>query len=141
MNSTATLLGHVELTWPDPARDTLERVYVRQLPVKDYPRLQQLIAQGDECRLVEFYCGKPDGWAETLRPDTHTQIIEAAEELNRDFFSRWEARQRARQQAMQQQALESSSLLEKLPKDVVDRLLEKITGSPSSSPTAQPPAA
>jgi len=71
-----------------------EEVKVKQLAVKDYPRLLEL--QGDEVELVAFYCGKERAWAEGLAPAYHEKVIAEGERLNGDFFGRWFQRQTGR---------------------------------------------
>jgi hypothetical protein len=116
-----TLMGGKEITVT--RRDgSAESVWVRQLPIEDYPKL--LLLLDDELGQVELYClvavgglrsageaqaggsrpaeqeqnwaAVPAGWAKTLRPESHELVINTAEGLNRDFFSRWMRRRMGR---------------------------------------------
>lgn len=66
-------------------------VFVRQIPVKDFPAA--FAAYGDELRLAELYCAQPRGWAETLTPASFTRIITEGERVNADFFAYCSRRQ------------------------------------------------
>lgn len=71
-----------------------EEVKIRQLPIRalvgQWARLQ-----GDEAGLVELYCDKEEGWADTILPDDHDEIVKIGGELNRPRFARWAVDRRA----------------------------------------------
>jgi hypothetical protein len=66
---------------------TYECVKVLQLPVRQFNAL--LTVQDDECKLVELYTGKPEGWADTLSVESFEAIITEGERVNADPFGRW----------------------------------------------------
>lgn len=116
MNNT-TLLGEKQhsVTLLDGNTET---VTVRQLPVRELPKY--LEAQDNELRMIELVCKKPADWPDKLTPDSHESLVNAIEEVNADFFSRWVARQMARQ--------------EKLMPGIVERRLAGLSPSPSGAP-------
>jgi len=89
----ATVLGALELEVVRLDGST-ERVSVKQMPIKDYPRILELV--DDELGLAALYCGKDKAWAEGLTPASYEAVIENADKLNADFFSRWVARRLGR---------------------------------------------
>lgn len=102
-----TLLGgtRADVTLLD---GSVETITVRQLPVRDLPRLLQASAQADESAMAELYCAKPAGWADTLTRESHERIIAEGERLNADFFARWLQRKTRREETLfpgQQEAL------------------------------------
>lgn len=93
---------------------TTEEIRIRQLPVDEYLKLMELLA--DEQGQIELYCLRqqplspalspsdgarekqpreqewevvPKGWARGLTVESHMAVIEQAEALNGDFFDRW----------------------------------------------------
>lgn len=81
-----------------------ERVRVLQLPVAKYPELAAALV--DEGRQLEIYCGQPTGWAATLAPGSHNELMETAERLNRDFFDAWLRRRMAKVELVRPGAVE-----------------------------------
>ncbi len=73
---------------------TKEEVKVRQLPIRLLAD-QWARSQGDEAKLVELYCDKPEGWDDNLLPESHVEIIDIGSELNRPMFARWTESRRA----------------------------------------------
>lgn len=71
-----------------------EKVFVRQLPIKDYHKLLACI--DDEPKIAELVCDKPQGWGESLAIDQLENVITTSDELNADFFYRWVKRRLAR---------------------------------------------
>ena len=111
------VIGIVELVVYRIAEDgegrTEERVKVRALAVKHYPKI--VSALGDQLALAALYCGKvladghpadghpADGnqagqpdveWAGDLAPESLKAIMEEGNRLNLDFFSQWFDRQK-----------------------------------------------
>jgi hypothetical protein len=117
---TEVLLGHSNET-AIFADNSSELIEVRILPIKSYPAL--LAAQGDECTVIEMYCGKEKGWAETLTRESHEHLLSVGERLNADFFSRWVSRR-----LQSQERLIPGSV-----RRVTERALEA-----SASPTGSP---
>jgi hypothetical protein len=72
------------------AAGLVERVLVRELAVKEYPRM--LAALNDETVQVEVFCGRPRGWGETLTAKSHDEVMRAGEALNKEPFFGWCAR-------------------------------------------------
>jgi hypothetical protein len=75
-----------------------EEITVQQLAVAQMPRL--LAVMEDEAAMVELFCGKPKGWAVTLTPEAHEEIVTEGERLNADFFGRWVQRQLQRRERL-----------------------------------------
>jgi hypothetical protein len=63
-----------------------EQVRLRQVKVKEF-RSAQSVALGDEHRLIEICCDKPQGWAETLSPESFGTLAIEARRINTAFFS------------------------------------------------------
>jgi hypothetical protein len=97
----------------------IETVKVLQLSVRQYQQLRNSL--DDELKVVELYCGKPEGWAETLTPASHSAIAEKGGELNNAFFGAWARR--------------SLNLQELIMPGIVDRAIERAN---SASPTTSP---
>ena len=53
---------------------TAETVFVRQLPIRLYPRLLESI--DDESALVELYCDREKGWADSLSIESVEAVVE-----------------------------------------------------------------
>jgi len=69
-------------------------VEIIQLPIRKFPTL--LAALDDENKQAELYCDKPEGWSDTLTPESHENIVAEGERINADFFERWARRRLAR---------------------------------------------
>jgi hypothetical protein len=84
-----TLVGGTTfvITKTDTAQETVQ---IRQLPVRLLP--QMLAALEDEPAMVELFCDKPQGWSDSLSPESFEHIITEGERINADFFSRWAQR-------------------------------------------------
>jgi len=98
-----------------------ESVSIKQLPVKVYPKLLEIL--DDEIAMASQYTGKPKEWIETLTPESHQKIIEEGERINWDFFIAWQKRRMERQEKIMpgfQQAL-------------LQKLTEQASPLPSSS--------
>lgn len=96
--ANATLAGGTEVEVRYRAGEP-EKVLVRELPVKDYPRL--LAALVSEERQAEIYCGKPEGWADTLTAASHHDVMQAGEALNKGPFFGWFDRRTEKTRRMQ----------------------------------------
>lgn len=115
-SATETLMGGAPCT-ANKQDGTQEAVAIRQLPIKLFPDL--LAAVENESAMIELFCAKPAGWAETLTLESFEQIVNEGERLNSDFFSRWAQRRIARQ--------------EKLMPGLTDKLANALLSSPSGS--------
>ena len=73
-----------------------EKVFVRQLPVKDFEAW--LIALDDEPRVAELLCQQEKGWGDRLEIGSLELVVTEGERLNRDFFERWLQRRTARKE-------------------------------------------
>jgi hypothetical protein len=123
-----TLIGGKELsvTMRDGKTETVK---VLQLPIADYPKL--LGSLENEEAQIELYCAKPAGWSKELMPASHDAVMEEAERINGDFFSRW-AQRRMRK-------------LEALRPGMVEKMFANLQaavrpGSLPGSPPTSPPA-
>lgn len=116
----AALYGDREMTVTKTDNST-ETVKVRQLLVKHFPEFIKLIE--DEPKQVEFYCGKPDGWSDSLTVNSFEEVLKTGDEMNKDFFERWVQRRLARQEQvmpgmserLQNQIISSLTSVPKLP--------------------------
>ena len=90
-----TLFGGAELEVVYADGQT-EKVFIRQIPVRLMP--QMLAALEDENRLVELFCDRPEGWSDSLKPESFEKVVLQGEALNADFFSRWVQRRLTRQE-------------------------------------------
>jgi len=122
---TETLNGGIDciVTYADGGTET---VFVRQLPVKLYPKLAQAQME-EETSLVMLYADKPLEWVEKLTPQAHETIISEGERINADFFWRWVERKMTRQ--------------EKLMPGIRGKLLEIAASTSRTSPPNSPSAA
>ena len=50
----------------------------------------------NEAACAELFCSKPPGWSEVLSPQSHIDIIEKGEGLNRPFYEEWLGRHMGR---------------------------------------------
>lgn len=108
-----TLVGGVEMT-AQKLDGTTEAIKVRQLPVR---LLQEYAGKiGNEADMVELFCDKPKGWADSLTFESHGAIVEQGEELNKEHFFGWLQRQVQRQEKLlpRMQSL-SPTMLQKSP--------------------------
>lgn len=62
-----------------------DRVLIRELPVKSYTTASAVFA--DEPRFIELVCVKPQGWAESLTPESYARVAIACKEANARFFA------------------------------------------------------
>jgi hypothetical protein len=92
---TETLFGGADLEIRLLGGGT-ENVFIRQIPIRLMP--QMLASLEDENRLVELFCDKPEGWSDTLDPESFEKVVTEGERLNADFFSRWVQRRLTRQE-------------------------------------------
>lgn len=60
---------------------------IRQLPIREFPRLLEL--QGKEEELIELYTGLPEGSAAELDTESQLAVLDAGDRINADFFARW----------------------------------------------------
>jgi len=112
-----TMMGGIDLTvtLQDGSSETVK---VLQLPIEKYPELAA--KWGDEQAQIDLYCSKPSGWAKTLTVASHDQVMEEAEKVNGDFFTRWLRRRMGKVDALRPGALdkvfETSTLPSSSPK-------------------------
>lgn len=110
----ATLFGGIDREVKK--RDgTTEAIRIQQLPVRMFN--QMLALQDDEPALVELYCGKPKGWADTLTMEDYNSVITAADSLNEAPFDSWLKRRLSRSEKL------------------MPGFMEKIVGAALPSPT------
>jgi hypothetical protein len=82
-----TIAGGVEMEVAYQNNGDKETVKVRQIPIS---KIQSLVmAIGNEADLIELYCDKPKGWADTLRLESAIAIAGKGQELNLPFYERW----------------------------------------------------
>lgn len=106
---------------------TKETVTVRLLPMRAILK-EWAALHADEPAMVEFLCGKEEGWADTIRPESHVAIIDAGDKLNDPTYAAWVTRQAADIE----KAKKHGALLGLIPQ------LPTLTPSENSSSTAPP---
>lgn len=77
---------------------TTETVRLKQLPVRSLQKYLETI--DDEAARLELVAGKPTGWADKLTPESHVQLLAAAEGLNSETFFAWLRRRVERQERL-----------------------------------------
>jgi hypothetical protein len=97
MNDLETIRGGVDLEVQLIGGGT-EAVFVRQMPIRQMPQL--LAALEDEPRMVELFCDRPEGWSDTLTPESFERLVAEGDRLNAVFFSRWLRRRLDRQERL-----------------------------------------
>lgn len=75
-----------------------EQVTVRMLPVREYEAFARVLE--NEPRMAEVLCAKPEGWGDSLRPDSLGRLVEEGERINADFFVPWFRRRAARMERL-----------------------------------------
>lgn len=88
-DSISTFIGYREITLPVSKR----KVQVRQLPVRDFPRLSEVIES--EPGIVELCTGLKTEDIDSLAIEDFEALYSAAEEENLRPFSRWIKRRKA----------------------------------------------
>jgi hypothetical protein len=79
-----------------------EQVKVRILPIRHLQRYAERV--NDVAYLAELFCGKPEGWADTLSHESVYQIVEEGERLNQSPFGELLRRQKGRNVRLAQAA-------------------------------------
>lgn len=74
----------IEVTKRDGTTETVE---IRELTGRELNKW--LEAVGDEGKLVELICGKPEGFADTLTLASYDEVISQGRELNEPYFYKW----------------------------------------------------
>lgn len=77
---------------------TTEAVFLKQLPIRQLQRYLESI--DDEAARIELVAGKPSGWADKLKVESHVELLAAAEGLNADTFFAWLRRRVERQERL-----------------------------------------
>ncbi len=133
-----TLLGAAEYT--AIKRDgPSEPIKIKQLPVRSLPAYR--MALNNEVELVKLVTGKDDAFIDSLSNESFERIVEIGEELNRDFFGRWLARQKKREDVLPKsspaETLELLSVMEKTSPDLFKKIVESAgLTSPTTSPNS-----
>lgn len=111
---------------------TQEAVPVYALPVREIGQWAALDSAGtieSEVQLVERHCcRKPEGWADTLSPESYDAVLAKGEELNRPIYAR--VRSRADQRAREWAGVAESQ------NKLVMELGARISGTPSPASAA-----
>lgn len=79
----------LEVTHLDGSKETVK---VRSIPPSKIQAL--VIALANEAVLIELYCDKPEGWADSLTIESVNAIADKGQELNRLLLSAWLHRQK-----------------------------------------------
>lgn len=110
-----------------------ENVIVRQLPLADYERAFNVLA--DEIAFVGLLCGKDKKWALQLTPASYEQIHTLGKEVNEKGFFVFAGRR------TESLAAQTGAMLAMLPPETVKLALQTsgFTTSPTASPTSPSP--
>jgi len=81
----------IDIEYQDGGKETVK---VRQLPIRHMEKY--LVCFDDEAKALELFCDKPAGWADTLAPVSHNDLIEKCQELNHPLFEGWYRRRMER---------------------------------------------
>jgi hypothetical protein len=76
----------------EPFKDFLgkkEVVNVRLVPISRFGEFSFYLSRNNEGAMLELYCGKPPGWADTLTPESIEALANKGLDINGDFFSKW----------------------------------------------------
>jgi hypothetical protein len=94
-NKLQTAIGGetIEVTHLD---GTKENVFVQLLTMRTIIGPFSELKLGDEPGQAEIYCGKKQGWADSLTCDSLGKILEVGEKLNDPTIAAWMERQAAR---------------------------------------------
>jgi hypothetical protein len=115
-----------------PLLGTTERVKVRQVPLPAMRYYANAILSADEATAIEIYCGKEQGWAETLDRASVNAIADKGLEINIDFFGAWYQRQAKMKEKTTPQAI--VDLQTKLAE--LERTITEFRSQSSSTPTS-----
>lgn len=86
-----TIAGGVDMEVDYSNNGSKETIRVMQIPISKISAF--LTAWGDEGALIELYCDKPKGWADTLALQSASAIADKGQELNLPFLGAWLKRQ------------------------------------------------
>jgi hypothetical protein len=98
--------AEIEVTHLDGSKET---VMVGHIPISKFRKFAFLIAWGDESRVIELYCDKPEGWADTLTLDGLNALAAKGQEINLPFFEIWSQRQAQWKRVFESALAESNS--------------------------------
>ena len=76
----------------EPFKDVLgkkELVNVRLIPISRFGEFSFYLSRNNEGAMIELYCDKPAGWADTLTPESIEALANKGLDINGDFFSKW----------------------------------------------------
>ena len=120
----------------NPGRQAIldERPFVRLIPVREYPKLRECLAE--EERLVELYCAKPVGWAVSLTPESHERLVAEGRRLNAHFFDSWLLRRKTLEESLQSRIM--GDFLDTAARELAGRMLEMQSASSSAVPPPPP---
>jgi hypothetical protein len=86
-----TIAGGVDLEVSYQNNGSKEMVKVRQIPISKFTTY--IMSLGNEADLIELYCDKSKGWADTLSLASANAVADKGLELNLPFFKAWFHRQ------------------------------------------------
>ena len=83
-NELITIAGGVELEVAYQNNGSSEKVKVRQIPISKTHEF--LAAMSNEGALIELYCDKPQGWADTLSLESASAVADKGQDITPPFF-------------------------------------------------------
>jgi hypothetical protein len=81
----------LEVTHMDGSKET---VSVRQIQLSRFAQYALLVSWGHQAEMIELYCDKPKGWADTLTPESARAVADKGQEINLPFFKAWSRHQK-----------------------------------------------
>ncbi len=114
-----------------PLSGTTELVKVCQIMLSMMPRYRFAVLNADESMMIELYCGKERGWADTLTPKSLEALADRGLEINLPFFLAWLKRQAKWEKDLQPEWMTS---LQTQMAELQTKLASVSTSSSSPSP-------
>lgn len=113
----------IEVVFRDGSKET---VRVKQVGLEDCQLLMRLLSEQDDLALIAFYTGRDLDWASKLTPESQEYILDAAEELNSDFFQRW-LRRRTKYRQLLMGTVADQDLVQKALGEAIERVMREAT--------------
>lgn len=92
---------------------TVETVKVQLLKISQFEEYLRVVDK--EARAAELLCSKPEGWSETLIPDSLLDIVEKGHDINFTTVYRWAERRANVNEAILPIAKKGMAMAEALP--------------------------
>ncbi|SRR6266498_3588239 len=90
----------LEVTHLDGSKETVK---VRQILLSKFSQYALLVSWGHQAEMIELYCDKPKGWADTLTAESAIAVADKGQEINLPFFKAWSRHQKKWREAFDPQ--------------------------------------